>query len=101
MGSVIALYQDEPILALHNEAVRQTMFELEKSAEPGAPVWLSMSYNTKFAVSRFENRNGVTSWRVSGFLHGVRIRWNFKNRAERWLGVGHLPPNSVQFSIGT
>jgi len=50
-----------------------------------------MSYNTKFAVSRFENRNGVTSWRVSGFLHGVRIRWNFKNRAERWLGVGTCP----------
>jgi hypothetical protein len=35
-----------------------------------------------FAVSRFENRNGVTSWRVSGFLHGVRIRRNFKTREE-------------------
>ena len=32
---------------------------------------------TKFAVSRFENCNGVTSWRVAGWLHGVRIRKNF------------------------
>jgi integrase len=35
-----------------------------------------------FAVSRFQNRNGATSWRVSGLLHGVRIRRNFKNREE-------------------
>jgi hypothetical protein len=59
--SVIAHNQDDPILALHNEAVRQTMLEREKSAEPGAPVWLSMRHNTEFAVSRFENGNGVTS----------------------------------------
>ena len=31
--SVVALYQDDRILALHNEAVRQTMLELEKFAE--------------------------------------------------------------------
>ena len=31
--SVVALYQDERILALHREAVRQTMLELEKFAE--------------------------------------------------------------------
>jgi len=31
--SVVALYQDDRILALHNEAIRQTMFELEKFAE--------------------------------------------------------------------
>jgi integrase len=36
----------------------------------------------KFAVSRFENRSGVTSWRVEGRLHGVRIRKNFKSREE-------------------
>ena len=35
-----------------------------------------------FAVTRFENRNGVTSWRVDGRLHGVRIRKNFKTREE-------------------
>ena len=31
--SVVALYQDDRIIALHNEAVRQTMLELEKFAE--------------------------------------------------------------------
>jgi hypothetical protein len=31
--SVMALHQDDPISALHNEAVRQTMLELEKFAE--------------------------------------------------------------------
>jgi hypothetical protein len=35
-----------------------------------------------FAVSRFENRNGVSSWRVAGWLHGVRIRKNFKTKEE-------------------
>jgi integrase len=35
-----------------------------------------------FAVTRFENRNGVISWRVDGRLHGVRIRKNFKTREE-------------------
>ncbi|HEX9782545.1 MAG TPA: hypothetical protein VGA56_07410 [Opitutaceae bacterium] len=38
--------------------------------------------DTTLAVSRFENRNGVTSWRVSGWLAGVRIRKNFKSLAE-------------------
>lgn len=37
---------------------------------------------TEFAVSRFENRNGVTSWRVAGWLHGIRIRKNFPTREE-------------------
>ena len=35
---------------------------------------------SKFLVSRFKNRNGVTSWRVSGFLQEIRIRKNFKSR---------------------
>jgi hypothetical protein len=38
--------------------------------------------HTKFAINRFENRNGVTSWRVDGRLHGVRFRRNFKTREE-------------------
>ena len=37
---------------------------------------------TEFAVTRFDNRNGVTSWRVTGWLHGVRIRKNFKSKEE-------------------
>ena len=35
-----------------------------------------------FTVTRFLNRNGVTSWRVDGRLHGLRIRKNFKTREE-------------------
>jgi integrase len=38
--------------------------------------------STAFTVSRFENRNGVVSWRVSGWLHGVRVRRNFKTKEE-------------------
>ncbi len=37
---------------------------------------------TGFAVSKFVNRNGIISWRVAGWLHGVRIRKNFKTREE-------------------
>jgi integrase len=35
-----------------------------------------------FAVNRFENRNGVFSFRVDGHLNGVRIRRNFKTQEE-------------------
>jgi len=38
--------------------------------------------NTTFALSRFRNRTGTSSWRVSGWLAGVRIRKNFKFRKE-------------------
>jgi hypothetical protein len=41
-----------------------------------------MIHENSFAVSRFENRNDVISWRVSGGLHGVRIRKNFKSKEE-------------------
>jgi len=41
-----------------------------------------MKQENSFAVVRFKNRNGVTSWRVSGWLRGVRIRKNFKTREE-------------------
>ena len=37
---------------------------------------------TNFSISRFSNRNGATSWRVSGLLGSVRIRKNFKTRDE-------------------
>jgi integrase len=36
----------------------------------------------QFAIRRFKNRNGVTSWRVTGRLNGARIRKNFKTREE-------------------
>jgi integrase len=41
-----------------------------------------MNHRPSFVVSRFKNRNGVTSWRVSGYLAGVRIRRNFPTREE-------------------
>ena len=34
------------------------------------------------ALSRSRNCNGTSSWRVSGWLAGVRIRKNFKTRKE-------------------
>jgi integrase len=41
-----------------------------------------MKHENLFAVSRFKNRNGAISWRVAGWLDGVRIRKNFKSREE-------------------
>ena len=41
-----------------------------------------MNHITSFDVSRFENRNGVISWRVAGWLHCVRIRKNFSTKEE-------------------
>lgn len=56
--------------------------------------------HTKFAVSRFENRNGVTSWRVAGWLHGVRIRKNFKNREEAAAEKATLELKALQATAG-
>jgi hypothetical protein len=36
----------------------------------------------EFELIRFANRNGTTSWRVTGWLHGLRIRKNFQTREE-------------------
>jgi tetratricopeptide (TPR) repeat protein len=54
----------------------------------------------KFAVSRFQNRNGVTSWRVSGWLHGVRIRKNFLTKEEAAAEKATLEIKAVQVSAG-
>jgi hypothetical protein len=54
-----------------------------------------MKHNV-FAVSRFENRNGVTSWRVDGRLHGLRIRKNFKSREEAAAERAALELKSMQ-----
>jgi len=35
-----------------------------------------MNNENKFSVSRFRNRNGVFSFRLGGYLNGVRIRRN-------------------------
>lgn len=41
-----------------------------------------MNRTQLFVVRSFENRNGVVSWRVSGWLQGVRIRRNFRSKEE-------------------
>src|SRR6202451_587251 len=38
--------------------------------------------HSKFAIGRFDNRNGKTSWRVDGRIDGVRFRRNFKTKEE-------------------
>ena len=57
--------------------------------------------DTKFAVSRFENRNGVTSWRVSGRLHGVRVRKNYKSKEEAAAEKASLELKALQAATNT
>jgi integrase len=56
--------------------------------------------HTKFVVSRFENRSGLCSWRVSGFLHGVRLRKNFKTREEAAAEKAALEIKALQSTSG-
>jgi hypothetical protein len=56
--------------------------------------------HTKFVVSRFENRNGITSWRVSGIIHGVRLRKNFKTREEAAAEKAALEIKALQSTSG-
>ncbi|MBI2512498.1 MAG: site-specific integrase [Opitutae bacterium] len=55
---------------------------------------------TEFTVARFENRNGTTSWRVSGWLHGLRIRRNFKTREEAAAEKSALEIKALQAASG-
>jgi hypothetical protein len=55
---------------------------------------------TEFAVSRFENRNGVISWRVSGWLAGVRIRKNLPTREEAAAEKAALEIKAIQLASG-
>jgi hypothetical protein len=59
-----------------------------------------MKHEQSFAVSRFENRNGVTSWRVDGRLHGVRIRRNFKTQEEAAAEKAALEMKAMQSAAG-
>jgi integrase len=59
-----------------------------------------MSHENTFAVSRFLNRNGVISWRVAGWLHGVRIRKNFKIREEAAAENATLELKAMQATSG-
>ena len=59
-----------------------------------------MNHESSFAVSRYENRNGVISWRVAGWLHGVRIRKNFKAREEAAAEKAALEMKAEQATSG-
>jgi len=59
-----------------------------------------MSHENSFTVSRFENRNGVTSWRLAGWLQGVRIRKNFKSREEAAVEKAALEIKALQAASG-
>ena len=56
--------------------------------------------HTKLGVIRFDNPNGVTSWRVSGWLHGERIRKNFKTREEAAAEKAALEIRALQALAG-
>lgn len=53
-----------------------------------------------FSVSRFENRNGVFSFRVDGRLNGVRIRRNFKTQEEAAAEKAALQLKALQLVAG-
>jgi hypothetical protein len=59
-----------------------------------------MIHENSFAVSRFENRNSVISWRVAGWLHGVRIRKNFKSKEEAAAEKAVLELKALQIDAG-
>ena len=55
---------------------------------------------TAFSLTRFLNRNGSTSWRVSGWLAGVRIRKNFPTREEGAAEKAALELKTLQVTAG-
>lgn len=55
---------------------------------------------TTFEVIRYTNRNGTTSWRVSGWLHGLRVRKNFKTQQEAAAEKSALEIKAVQTAHG-
>jgi integrase len=55
---------------------------------------------TTFALSRFKNRNGATSWRVSGYLAGVRVRRNFPTREEAAVEKSALDLKVIHSTAG-
>jgi hypothetical protein len=59
-----------------------------------------MKQPPKLVVARFENRNGVTSFRVTGWVHGERVRKNFKTRAEANAEKSALEIGAVQAANG-
>jgi hypothetical protein len=59
-----------------------------------------MSQETLLAIARFGNRNGVTAWRVTGSINGVRVRRNFKSSEEAAAEKAALEIKSAQATAG-
>ena len=57
-------------------------------------------HDSSFDVARYKNRNNVISWRVSGWLHGLRVRKNFKTREEAAAEKAVLDIKAVQATSG-
>jgi hypothetical protein len=55
---------------------------------------------TAFVVTRFINRNGSVSWRVSGYLHGARIRKNFGSKEEARAEKAAIELTALQNAAG-
>ena len=51
-------------------------------------------------LGRYENRHGVTSWRVPGNLPGLRVRRNCKSREEASAEKATLELKSIQTAEG-
>ena len=59
-----------------------------------------MSSTTSFEITRFKYRNGTSSFRVSGWLHGVRIRKNLATREEAAVEKNLLEIRATQAAAG-
>ena len=59
-----------------------------------------MKQPPKLVVAPFENRNGVTSYRVTGWVNDERVRKNFKTRAEADAEKTALEIGAVQAADG-
>jgi hypothetical protein len=55
---------------------------------------------TTFSIVRFVNRNGTVSWRVCGYLHGARVRKNFRSREEAGAEKATLELKALQNASG-
>jgi integrase len=56
--------------------------------------------HTTFVVTRFNNPSGTVSWRVSGNLHGVRMRKNFASKDEARAEKATLELKALQNASG-
>lgn len=59
-----------------------------------------MKQPPKLVIAPFENRNGVTSYRVTGWVNDDRVRKNFKTRAEANAEKIALEIGAVQAANG-